>query len=339
MKTIELNNATEVSDIDLQDDAQCVELGRQLASDCVAVIRQSISEKRLYEIQSLWGQPSRALLHKYVGEQRLSGAHWRKMLLNLGYITDAIPELKTGMSRVSFAKNKIGKPTGIFANGELDWHSDQQSHEDSQRMIGLMSLWGSENSRTDFLCTAKAYEALNAEDRSMVDELYCVWNWDGGSMSADLVDSQMEIVRYNMVPLADMECPLRDQTASGVKGIKFPSHCFSHFRGMSVAESSKFKAYLWDRLNRPEYIYEHNWVDGEIVFMDQNITLHRRPTNIKDGNTRTMARMIGYLDNLFPGHGPRETIRVDGKEYGHDDFSAMVNAQRLEEYQAQFAEA
>lgn len=335
MKLTELNNAYEISDIDLYNNDECIELGKIISDKCVVFIDQEIDEKRLYEIQTLWGQPSRALLHQYVGEKRLGGSHWRELLLNLGYISKAVDDFKEGMSRVSYAKNKKGKPTGIFTNGELDWHSDQQSHHDSQRVIGLMSLFGSENSQTTFLCTSKAYESLNHEDKTMVEEMISVWNWDGGSMAEDLIPSQMEIVKYHMVPYPNMECPLVDKTASGRKGLKFPSHSFDHFKGMTREESLKFKDYLWTKLNKPEYIYTQNWKDKQIVFMDQNITLHARPTNVKDGDTRTMARMVTYLDKLFPETGkPKDHVCWNGKKLSHEIFAGMVDEQRRKEYQA-----
>ena len=329
-----LTNAVEVSDIDLEDDVQCREVGRLVAHECVVLIRDKVSEQRLYDIHALWGQPCRAILHRYVGEKRLTGRHWRSLLANLGYISNAVDHIagKTGMSRVSFEKNARGKPTGVFTNGELDWHSDQQGYHDNQRIVGLMSLWGSENSQTAFLCTAPAYEALNHEDRSMVDELWTVWDWDGGSMSAELIESQKEIVHYNMVPYPKMENRLLDKTVTGRKGIRFPSHCFSNFRGMSREESLKFRTHLWSLLDRPEYIYTHDWHDGEIVFMDQNITLHARPTNVRDGDRRTMSRMISYLDRLYPGNGPADHVLYDGQKLDHQTFAKMVDEQRRKDF-------
>lgn len=79
-----------------------------------------------------------------------------------------------GMSRVSFEKDKRGNPTGLFTNGELDWHSDQQAIVDSQTIVGLMSLWGTENSQTGFPCTEKAYSKLSEDDRSILNELISV---------------------------------------------------------------------------------------------------------------------------------------------------------------------
>ena len=336
MEILQLNNAVQVTGCDLENDDDCKQLGHILADECVVFIKDSVSEERLYNIHSLWGEPCRAILHRYVGEKKLSGRHWRSLLVNLGHISTAVDHIagKTGMSRVSFEKNKKGKPTGVFTNGELDWHSDQQSYHDNHRVVGLMSLWGTENSQTAFLCTAKAYAALNHEEKTMVDELVTVWNWDGGTMAPDLIVSQKEIVRYNMIPYSFMECSLVDQTASGVKGLRFPSHCFSHFKGMSAEDSRKYKAHLWEILNKPEYIYTHNWQDGQTVFMDQNITLHARPTNVQDGNKRTMSRMISYLDKLYPGNGPADHVLYDGKKLDHETFAKMVDEQRKSEYYA-----
>lgn len=334
MKTSPLNNAVEISDIDLQDDNQCRELGEIVAKDCVVVIRDKVSEQRLYDIQSLWGQPSRAFGHIMIGDKVLTGKHWRSLLVSLSHVSKAVSNVagRSGMSRVSYEKNKRGKPTGIFTNGQLDWHSDAQSSMDGQKVVGLMSLWGSEGSATTFLNTAPAYAALNHEDRSMVDELYSVWEWDGGSMCIDLIPSQKEVIRYNMVPVAKMESPLRDSTAAGTVGMRFPSHCFTNFRGMSREESLKVRAHLWARINKPEHIYRHDWKDGEIVFMDQSITLHARPTNVKEGDTRTMCRMISFLDKLYPDHGPAKSYRVDGEYHDFDTFAQMMDEQRIAEF-------
>ncbi|NCQ63297.1 MAG: TauD/TfdA family dioxygenase [Alphaproteobacteria bacterium] len=334
-------NGVEVSEIDLLDDESCRELGRIVAHECVVVVRQSVPEQRLYDIQMLWGQPCMPIVNRYVLEKRLTGRHWRSAFMAMGQVASGLDKTGAlpGMARVSFIKDKRGKATGLFPNGELDWHADQQAYHDSQRVIGLMSLWGSEKSRTSFLCTAPAYDALNHEDRSMVDEAVCVWRWDGGGMSPDIEKWHLEISRYNMVPHENMETKLVDSTVTGRKGMRFPSHCFSHFKGMTAEESQKFKAHLWNKIDRPEHIYHHDWHDGETVFMDQNITLHARPTNVTHGNRRTMTRMISYLDRLFPGEGPADHVLYDGARLSHDEFARLVDAQRLQEFAQSMAPA
>ena len=332
MRIEQLNNAVKISDIDLYNDQQCIQLGKVVADKCVVVLDQVIGEDRLYDIQTLWGTPSRALVHTLVSQKKLKGRHWRKIFINLGYLTKAVSEdQREGMSRVSYELNEKGKPTGIFTNGELNWHSDQQAFNDSQRVIGLMSLWGTAGSQTTFLSTYQAYYMLNHEDRSIDDELVSVYAWDGGSMSKDLIDDQKELVKYHMVPIPGLESPLRDQTASGVQGIKFPSHSFSHFRGMSKEESLAYRDHLWTLLNKPEYIYTQNWEDGQIVFMDQNITLHARPTDVTYGSKRTMARMVSYMDKLFSDCSQRDTILYNGERIDYNVFANIVNEQRINE--------
>ena len=333
MKIKRLNNAVEVSDIDLHNDDECKELGRLAAQECAVFIDDAVSEARLHEIQTQWGDPSRALIHKYVGEGRLKGRHWRDFRLNLGYISNAVKDQQDGMCRVSYEVNKKGKPTGIFTDGQLDWHSDQQSHYDTQRIIGLMSLSGSKNSQTSFLCTAEAYDKLNHEDKTMVDELTTVWGWDGGKMAAGLsLESQMELVHYHMIPIDGMENPLRDETATGVPGIKYPSHSFSHFKGMSKADSLKYRDHLWSLLNKPEYIYTRDWKDGQIMFMDQNITLHARPTDVQQSDHRTMVRMVSHVNKLFDNQDPRDVVLFKGQKIPHDEFASMVDEQRIKEF-------
>lgn len=329
-----LQNAVQVDEIDLENDAECIELGKLVAEECVVYVPQAISEQRLHDIHMLWGQPTKAILHRYVGERRLGGKHWRNLLVNLSRTSKSVDHIahQDGMSRVSFVKGKGGKPTGIFTNGELDWHSDRQSIKDSQAVIGLMSLSGTSNSQTTFLCTAPAYDALSHDDKSMVDELVTIWDWDGGLMCKNLLPEQKEVIRYNAFPMPEMECPLTDQTATGRKGIRFPSHCFSHFKGMSKSESERFRAHLWAQINRPEHVYTRNWQDGELMFMDQNITLHARPTNIEDGNLRTLTRMISYLDRIFPDQAPLDYIDYKGQRLSHEEFAMLADARRKEEF-------
>jgi alpha-ketoglutarate-dependent taurine dioxygenase len=335
---IKLNNATEITDLDLNNDYQTEALGYAVADDCVVVVKDSVPEPRLQEILNTWGQPSRELIHTYILEKKLTGRHWRKHLVNLSYITkpykDRFKE-NVHYSRVSFDRDeKTNKPLGLFTSGELDWHSDQQANHQSQKVIALMSLYGTKNSQTTFLCTAEAYDKLNHDDKSAVDQLVSVYKWDDGSMCDDLDPDQKEIIRYNQVPLDGMESPLKDQTASGKEGIKFPSHSFSHFRGLSAIQSQQYKQHLWEKINKPEYIYTHNWEDGQIVFMDQVITLHARPTNVQQGNKRTLVRMCSYMDKLFPETGkPRDKVLWEGNYITEDEFAAKVDSVRRVEQQ------
>lgn len=339
MKIVELGSAVEIQDVDLFDDAQCEEIGRMVADRLVVLIDQAVSEQRFYDIHRLWGQPMLGPMYHFVDQGRLTGPHWRRYTLATSQITTSLedPKSKPGMTRVSFTRDKKGKPTGIFTNGTLNWHCDHQALVMNQRVVSLMSLYGSEGSQTSFLTTDRAYEALNAEDRSMVDELTVVCKWCG-TVSEGLTEEQQDITHYFFCPLDGMESPLVNETNTGRRGLKFPSVAFSHFKGMSREESLKYRAHLWSQLNRPENIYTQNWRDGQIVIMDQNITLHARPTNVDASSQRTMSRMACYLDRLYPGRGPLDYVFYDSRRISMDEFAELIDAQRRREHEAARAE-
>jgi alpha-ketoglutarate-dependent taurine dioxygenase len=325
----------EVYDIDWKCVEELEELGRLVASQCIVFIDEKITTEELYNTMINWGDISYPVITKYVTEKKLTGSHWRELTLNLRYITNQLPDLKS-VALVSYLKDDRGRPKGLFSNGELDWHADQCAIDDGQRIIGLQSVSDSLNSQTQFLCTHDAFEKLSSSMKSTVKELVCKHKWQEGVMAPGLNASQSLMVRYNTVPIDGLETNLYSETASGLTGMKIPSHSFDGFVGMTKAESDKLLNELLKQIYREEYIYTQNWHDGQLIFMDQEITLHKRPTNVTDGDKRTMARSITYVNKLFPLSSRAQrtnTFKIDGKVYNEDEFAALVDKDRRRIYE------
>lgn len=341
MKTRPLQNysasvGVEVYDIDWNCPEEVKELGKLCASECVVFVDEQISSETLYDTMMQWGDPSRAFIHNAVISKKLQGRHWREIMLNLGFINKEIDtKFKDAMSIVSYKRDEKNKPKGIFQNGELNWHSDQCAFDDGQRIIGLQSISDTANSQTEFLCTHDAYESLSSDMKSMVKELVVKHRWIDHVMAPGLDYAQTLLIRYNQVPLAGMETKLYRETCSGLPGMKIPAHSFDGFRDMSRSESDKIMDELRKVCMKDEYTYTQNWKDGQLVFMDQEITLHRRPTNIKDGNQRTMVRVISYLNKLFDNEQSKilENIRYDGSLYDFDSFLELVDEDRKKTFE------
>lgn len=338
MKTRALKNydssvGVEAYDIDWNSPEEILELGRLCASQCIVFVDKQISTQQLYETMIKWGTPSMALIHAFVVQKKLQGRHWREILLNLGYITDDIKDMAAAVSIVSYKKGEKDRPKGIFANGELDWHSDQCAFDDAPRVIGLQSVSDTVNSQTQFLCTHDAYESLSSDMRSMVKQLVCKHRWRDNVMAPGLNRTQTLIIHYNMVPIDGMETSLYSESATGLPGIKFPSHSFDGFAGMSREESDRIIKELHNTVYQDRWVYTQDWQDGQIVFMDQEITLHKRPTNVSDGDKRTMARAIAYLDHLYPNKAPAKQVRYCGRTVDHDEFARLVDADRLSRFE------
>ena len=346
MKTRALKNysgsiGVEVYDIDLSQNDEILELGRLVADQCVVFVDQKIVTQRLYDIMSQWGDDSRALIHNYIVSQKLVGRHWRDLLLHLGYINNGMGKLAGAVSRVSYLKDDKGRPLGIFSNGELDWHSDQCAFDDAQRMIGLMSVSDSAGSQTQFMPTHDQFMSLSSDMQSMVKELVVKHKWREGDegCAPGLNYAQTLLIHYNGVPLDGMETRLYRETVTGRPGIKFPHFDFDGFVGMSESESWKLYNELKKVIYDDRYVYTQDWQDGQIVFMDQEITLHKRPTNILDGDRRMMHRVITYLNKIYPDIQPAKTVRYNSKEYTHDEFAKLVDADRKQRYEQEMADA
>ena len=341
MKTRSLKNysasvGVEVYDIDWNCTEELLELGRLCASECIVLLNEDISIEDLFNLMNKWGDPSRAFTHEYVCDKKLTGSHWREILTNLGYVSNAAgSHLSQAIAYVSYKQEKKGRPVGMFQNGELNWHTDQCAFEDAQKIIGLKSVSDTENSQTEFLCTHDAYESLSSDMQSMVKELVVKHKWVNNVMAPGLNETQTLLLHYNMVPLDGMETSLYSETASGLTGMKIPSHSFDGFVGFSKEESDKIMDEIKKVVYKDKYIYTQNWKDGQVVFMDQEITLHKRPTNIQTGNKRTMARSIFYVNKLFNTEKSQRstTVRHNGTVYSIDEFVKLIDEDRKKEYE------
>ena len=335
MKTRALKNygsslGCEVYDIDLNSNEEVLELGRLVAEQCVVFVDQKISTERLAEVMEQWGRPSRALVHDLICEGNLNGRHWREILYALGLA--GVGQSKS-VSNITYQKDEKNRPKGMFTNGELNWHADQCGIDDAPRMIGLQSVAHSKNSQTTFLCTHDAFESLSSDMRSTVRELVCRHKWRDGIMAPGLNETQTLLIHYNLVPIDGMETRLYSENAVGAPGIKIPTHSFDGFVGMSLDESMKIYNELKKTVFQEKYVYTQDWSDGQIVFMDQEITLHARPTNILDGNLRQMSRVITYLDKVCKTKLPNKIIRLNGEMYTYDEFAQLVDEDRRKKFE------
>jgi len=336
MKTKSLQNydstvGVEAYDIDWSCKEELLELGRLCASQCIVFVDEHVPTETLYNTMMEWGESSRAFIHNAVISKKLQGRHWREILLNLGFINRDIDEkFKGAVSMVSYKRDEKNRPKGIFQNGKLNWHSDQCAFDDGQRIIGLCSVSDTENSQTQFLCTHDAFESLSSDMQSMIKELVVKHKWIDNSLAPGLNHSQTLLIHYNSVPIDGMETKLYRETCTGLPGMKLPVNSFGGFVGMSMEESNRIMDEINKSVYKEEYIYTQNWRDGQLVFMDQEITLHRRPTNVEDGNKRTMVRVISYLNKLFDNEQSRilDEIRYNGAYYDQTEFLSLVDEDR-----------
>jgi alpha-ketoglutarate-dependent taurine dioxygenase len=186
----------------------------------------------------------------------------------------------------------------------------------------------SKGSETDFLSTHDAWMKMSSDMQSTIKELRVIHNWtpeDLGPVSQE----QLDAARYNGVPIDGMQTSLYNETASGVPGYNYPNLSFAGFVGMSQKEGKKLHKALWKAVNKEKWIHRQFWQDGQLVYMDQNITVHQRPTVKAETPLRQMTRTVSYMDRLYPGTGAATMFDWKGIKYTPAEFAILVDADRL----------
>lgn len=176
-----------------------------------------------------------------------------------------------------------GTPEGMFAEGELLWHSNESGNILFTPGVALLAKEGVVGSATGFLTTTDWYERQSESFRSELDEMVMVHKFTPGRINPGLRDDQDQFMYKNMCPVNDVKIPLVIRSPYGYKGLHYSVNTIDHIDGMSKAESDKLFARIDKELFTDEFIYDH-WYqnNGDLCLFDNSITLHRRQGGIAD---------------------------------------------------------
>jgi len=184
------------------------------------------------------------------------------------------------VARVSGKKDKDGNPYGLFAEGELTWHSNESSQLTFTPGVSLLGAEGVVGSSTGFVTTANYYQDISEEFRSELEEMIIVHKFQPGVMNPGLREEQDSVVRNNMCPFDNSEVPMVIKSPDGIKGLHYPVNTAWKIKGLSKEESDKIFKRINDELFTEKYVYDH-WYqnNGDFLLFDNSITLHRRLGN------------------------------------------------------------
>lgn len=193
--------------------------------------------------------------------------------------------------KVTGKKNERGEPLGMFAEGELLWHSNESGMLTFTPGVSLLAKEGMSGSATGFMTTTDWYERQSNSFRSELDEMVILHKYTPGKITPGLRDDQDLLVYKNQCPVDNNPIPLVIKSPGGITGLHYSVNTINQVQGMTMAESEKF----FEKLNRElfvdEFIYDH-WYqnDNDLMLFDNSITLHRR----LGGNVNRMCYRIQY---------------------------------------------
>lgn len=280
-----------IDDLDLDNIShdQWMEIGQIHLDSLVTILRNvKVTPKKYEELIAEWGTPRQLsnyrILKKYnansIREAIDLGDKLDQTDIDFFKNTQLMRAVEISpesiVLRVSGKKNKKNQPLGLFAEGELLWHSNEAGNLCFAPGVALMGYAGMKGSSTGFVTTVDWYESQTESFRSELDEMMILHSFIPGRINPGLRAEQDELIHKNMCP-EDTHIPLVMLSPGGVKGLHYSVNTVAGIKGMSAEESRKIFDYINKTLFVDEYMYDH-WYqqNNDICLFDNAITLHRR---------------------------------------------------------------
>jgi alpha-ketoglutarate-dependent taurine dioxygenase len=277
-----LNNIGYEYDIDFSSmsDEDIKYFGRQIVKDNVILVRnQTINEERLLYILEQIGnvlKPNQFFMH---------------------------PDYP-GLFRVT-NERKEGEKIGIFADKELDWHSNGNGRKSgTEACVMLYCLKPGENSVTSFCDTRQAYNDLSNEDKHFYNEIDCTFKFENNTFY-HLEEDDKELVMFKGGARAfkyGVKKPLvYEHPYTKEKGLYFTFHYIRDMWKRIIdgdedhedVNMEEHMAKLKKHIFQDKYMYHHDdWRPGDLIFMDQFHSIHKR--NAVEGDRFLYRASFGY---------------------------------------------
>ena len=182
---------------------------------------------------------------------------------------------KTGNTLRVSGKKINGQRIGMFADGELLWHSNESGDIAFTPAVALLGAENMTNSATGFMVTTPYYNSVSDSFRSELDEMILIHNFVPGRINPGLNEPQDNLMYKNMCPDPDTEIPLVIQSPAGIKGLHYSFNTVTGIKGMSNLEAKKVLSEI--RKGLDPYTYDYWWENNDdLLIFDNSIVQHRR---------------------------------------------------------------
>jgi alpha-ketoglutarate-dependent 2,4-dichlorophenoxyacetate dioxygenase len=186
-----------------------------------------------------------------------------------------------GLFRVT-NERKDGEKIGIFADKELDWHSNGNGRPSGKECcVALYCVRPGVDSVTSFCDTRQAYQDLPEEIKEIVDDVDCTFQFKNNTFyQLDQDDKELVMFENKRIYPEGVTKPLvYTHPFDGQKGLYFTFHYIRNMwrRNGEELDQEWLKDYLLTHIFNEKYIYHHNnWKSGDFIFMDQFHSIHKR---------------------------------------------------------------
>lgn len=184
-----------------------------------------------------------------------------------------------------------GQPTSKpHTTGNYHWHTDKSYHAvpSLATLLHAIELPPS-GGDTLFANTRRGYETLPEETKQRIADLRVVHSWEASRRNTGNAPATEAEIR-DRPPVTH---PLvRTHPSTGKRTLYVGMHT-SHIEGMPEPESRALLDSLASHTTKPEFVYTHNWRQGDLVMWDNRCLLHRADANYDmDKHRRILYRTV-----------------------------------------------
>lgn len=290
-----------IDDLDFENltDEEWMEIGKLHLKNFVTIIRNcNLNYEKQTDWCQKWGDTRYGV--RYLILKKYQGYTWSqvmKMALQNDPMIDEIDKIrlksiynmqeltKDGkhVMRVTGRRDENGNALGMFAEGELLWHSNESGTLTFTPGVTLLASENVIGSATGFITTPDYYENVSNSFRSELDEMILLHRFTPGKINPGLRIEQDEVMHANMCPEDDVEIPIVMRSPGGIIGLHYSINTAFSIKGMTKKESDAVFEEINKELFVDKYIYDH-WYknNNDFCLFDNSITLHRRLGDIKN---------------------------------------------------------
>lgn len=176
--------------------------------------------------------------------------------------------LANGILRVTGKKNDEGKE-GLFGHKvALDWHANQPSNKERKPLIWLYGESGVLGSRTSWINNIMSYNDLDEDFKKEINDIEVFCGYQQGTYS----DSSFFVDHINY----DNPIKLIQTNEEGKTGLFLPFFQIFGFKDKSEEYFRNTLEKLKNHILKEQYVYHHDWNDGDIVISEQWLSIHKR---------------------------------------------------------------
>ncbi len=178
-----------------------------------------------------------------------------------------------------------GKLIGALPDGEMMFHSDQCYIERPCYATLLYAIEiPNQGGNTLFANMYKAYDALPDDLKRRLQGKQALHVYDYGAAPTQKGAVGAEAPRF-------AHPVFRTHPATGKKALYVNRLMTDHIVGMDRAESDRTLSMLFDCIENPAWIYEHQWRVGDLLMWDNRCTTHAR-TDFDASERRLLRRCV-----------------------------------------------